>query len=136
MAWSYYAVQCYSCEKPGHPSSGTLAVCTFVFYGAKVVPPPFREPTGHADREIHFREEVTDADELNSSLVRVPPEREDLPLKEKSPPKRDGSVPPSEGAVPSKEKVKVKERSSKKHWCGSSRDHKRERDPERDRDQE
>ena len=46
----------------------------------------------------------------------------------------DQSSPEAKKQSPSKEKVKVKERSSKKHLRESSCDHKPERDPERERD--
>ena len=54
------------------------------------IPPPPRKPTGHADWEISSREEVTDADELNSPSVRVPLEREEgvPPEREEVPPER------------------------------------------------
>lgn len=113
------------CEEPTRcsvclESSHDLAGCPFVFYSANVAPPvpgaatyaevlgqrsagptdpPPREPTDHADWEISSREEVTDADELNSPSVRVPLEREEgvPPEREEVPPERE--VPP-EGEVP------------------------------------
>ena len=85
------------------------------------IPPPW-EPTGHGDWEISSREEVTDADELNSPSIRVPlereegvpPKREEVPPEEKSPSKEtsppremDQSSPEAKEQSPPKEKVKI-----------------------------